>query len=796
MLIHSLEVHGIKKFSSLYHFKFQPGLNIIYGPNESGKTTIQEIIFHLLYTNVNTSEAENQRSWLNKKLSQARLTYETNDQKTFRLTKDFLNKKAALEYYGSEGWTDLTDKKEQVNRLVKEHWGLMDKKIFNNTFFIKQKHLVGLDRPESLKLKDLLTHTILETDNSSFIEAEKALREQLEKIKGGVRSSSKGQIKQIEKKLSFLLGEQKKLEKYLQEEEQLDKLNTFLEQYKEKELILQQLTEQEKKLADLSGMIKELEAWERKIEILDKSIVSQAQTIGEIDLSSLQNWQINLNLEKKQQLLLQNELAVEREKTARIAKELERINQGVDDYIASLGEQSLQEIEKIEKLLTVEEQDLKQIKSAEKVLNNRVKLQKFASIVMLVTAFCLCPWKWWTGGVTILLSFYWFTVNRRRKFSALVQEREEFLQELQWRKGNILDTFFCQKREELEQQVQRYKRQEQETCLKMKELEFQREKIDRLEQQMNNSLEEIEKIELELAELYERTGTKSLTQLIMARKDYEKKLGEKRDWENKLWGKLGGENIETWRKPHKEVLQERESLLSKLEGYNLLPPLPEEELASKLKEKENRQEALNKLLKQINLCQSQKLIWHKQEFPSLNQLTGEISYWKRELQHLEEKAAALEVAVEVLQEAMVKIENQIYPQLEKAIREIFLAITNHHYDSIKVRENLDLTVYVRELSSAVDPALLSLGTLDQLYFALRIALGKVISQGKYLPFFLDDVLVNFDGTRRMKAMQVLAKMAKDQQIFLFTHDLQDVLSSYGTVIELLPFRLERRLEVS
>lgn len=784
-MIHSLEVHGIKKFSSPYHFRFQPGLNIIYGSNESGKTTIQEIIFHLLYTNVNTSEAENQKSWFNKNLAQARLVYETEEQQVFRLTKDFANKKSILESYGPNGWDCISDKKEQINRLLKGQWGLIDKKVFQNTFFIKQKHLSNLEKIESLKLKEFLVNMTLGEDNYTVSQAEKCLQEQLEEINGGTRCAQKGLLKQIEKKICAWQAEEKKVERYLQEEEQnRNRLEALRRLKEEKEKQLTKLNEllEAHSSEKLAGWLKEVEKWEQKIKSMEKEIEEEAETIGSVDLDLLRNWQIVLQNESKQQVQLEKELEQEKEKGNKVIRELNLINQGLDDFIASFGEKSLEEIEKIDQIVEEENQKLQKIKAQEKKLRNRIKLQKFFTTLAMIGAFCFFPWKWWAVGIAVLIGSCWPALERRREVREQIQERQAFIYELQWRKNNILDTFFSSSKEELAQQIKRYQKQEQEICLRMKELEFQKEKINKLEQQMAVSQQKTQEIGVILGELYKKTGAQSLTQLIAARKAHKRKIGEKRDWENRLRGKLGKEDLDLGRRQYNSMLV----------PLQLLP----EELANKVKEKENCEEEIKRLDSQISLCLSQEAVWGKQDLPSLNQIKGEIKYWQMEQQRLQEKAAALEAAREVLAEAVNEIQAQAYPQLEKAMKDIFINITNYNYDTIKVGEDFSLSVYVRDLAASVDPSLLSLGTLEQLHFALRIALGRVISQGKKLPFFLDDVLVNFDGTRRMKAMQVLAKLAKEQQIFLFTHDWQDVLPGYGNLLELPPFRVERHLEVS
>ena len=58
---------------------------------------------------------------------------------------------------------------------------------------------------------------------------------------------------------------------------------------------------------------------------------------------------------------------------------------------------------------------------------------------------------------------------------------------------------------------------------------------------------------------------------------------------------------------------------------------------------------------------------------------------------------------------------------------------------------------------------------DQVYLALRLALAKVFSyQVESLPIILDDILVRFDENRQRSALELLAEIGKNQQIWLFT----------------------------
>jgi uncharacterized protein YhaN len=69
-----------------------------------------------------------------------------------------------------------------------------------------------------------------------------------------------------------------------------------------------------------------------------------------------------------------------------------------------------------------------------------------------------------------------------------------------------------------------------------------------------------------------------------------------------------------------------------------------------------------------------------------------------------------------------------------------------------------------------DVPLLSRGTREQLFLALRLALVRSYARrGVELPLALDDVLVNFDARRTRAAAQLLRDYASEgQQLLIFT----------------------------
>ena len=74
------------------------------------------------------------------------------------------------------------------------------------------------------------------------------------------------------------------------------------------------------------------------------------------------------------------------------------------------------------------------------------------------------------------------------------------------------------------------------------------------------------------------------------------------------------------------------------------------------------------------------------------------------------------------------------------------------------------------------PDVLSLGTMRQLYLAIRFAVIK--SQGnekKHIPIVLDEILSSFDEDKREAAVREINEIAKDHQVFYFSvrNDFQD-----------------------
>jgi uncharacterized protein YhaN len=79
-------------------------------------------------------------------------------------------------------------------------------------------------------------------------------------------------------------------------------------------------------------------------------------------------------------------------------------------------------------------------------------------------------------------------------------------------------------------------------------------------------------------------------------------------------------------------------------------------------------------------------------------------------------------------------------------------------------------VGVRSSGERLRVEVMSTGTRDQLYLALRLAtLDHYVDSSEPLPFIVDDILIQFDDDRSRATLEALADFSAKTQVILFTH---------------------------
>ena len=136
---------------------------------------------------------------------------------------------------------------------------------------------------------------------------------------------------------------------------------------------------------------------------------------------------------------------------------------------------------------------------------------------------------------------------------------------------------------------------------------------------------------------------------------------------------------------------------------------------------------------------------------------------------LQNEYEAIVLAMEALSDANITLQNRFSPVLGELAAKIFKEITGGRYE--KVLLSRDFAISAEEQGSAVmhSLSLLSQGTADQLYLAVRLAIcDMVLPPENRAPLILDDALLSFDETRLHAALDYLVEASKTRQILLFS----------------------------
>ncbi len=144
-----------------------------------------------------------------------------------------------------------------------------------------------------------------------------------------------------------------------------------------------------------------------------------------------------------------------------------------------------------------------------------------------------------------------------------------------------------------------------------------------------------------------------------------------------------------------------------------------------------------------------------------------------ELALLRELDTTLDLTRQFLLMARERAHRTIAPVLASAVRRWLPAATGGRYTEVTVDPE-KLRVQVRGPAGRWrDAGLLSFGTAEQVYLMLRIALAEhLVRAGTVCPLLLDDVTVHADRERVIQILELLLRASADRQIVLFTQQDQ------------------------
>ena len=140
-----------------------------------------------------------------------------------------------------------------------------------------------------------------------------------------------------------------------------------------------------------------------------------------------------------------------------------------------------------------------------------------------------------------------------------------------------------------------------------------------------------------------------------------------------------------------------------------------------------------------------------------------------QFQTVQEKAAerdiqALALAADTMQRLAAGMSKTLEHVLNREMSEILAQITGNAHGQLRVSEGQGIVLSEQQKSRA--PEAYSQGTMQQAYFAYRMAAGKLLAKEEPLPFLLDEAFAGYDTERLRQTLRWLAR--QENQIFLFT----------------------------
>jgi hypothetical protein len=140
-----------------------------------------------------------------------------------------------------------------------------------------------------------------------------------------------------------------------------------------------------------------------------------------------------------------------------------------------------------------------------------------------------------------------------------------------------------------------------------------------------------------------------------------------------------------------------------------------------------------------------------------------------ELAEVTAEVEATDLASRYLTAAREKVHSTIAPALEDTLRSWLPLVTDGRYVDAAVDPS-SLTVRVCAASESWHQASrLSLGTAEQVYLLLRVALAQHLAT-EACPLLLDDVTVQADDARTRAVLDLLLRLSEDRQIVVFAQE--------------------------
>ncbi len=694
MRLDKLYINGFGKFDK-DEITFSPGLNVIYGPNESGKTTLQDFITAMLYR-LDKSNHKRHIPWKTGKFGTAnKLIYTLDCGDSYTIEKNF-NRSTARVFAG-EPYEDITERFPVVKKdilVMEEHTGL-NLPAFESTVLIKQAG-VRFDKKHSPDIVERLVRLSEYGDEDVDYKNATAYLDTIGSEIGGGNAGKYKKLVRVNGVISDLEKEKYDAEKNIA------------------------------RVRSLNLTVNELEGQKREIE----------ESINELKfLKSHKNHKLyNYSNELKNRL---DALEVKRKEIMSQLPMYDKILLDADvskDYLNEL-EELYSDFKLYEKQLA--DANKQTDKTALKINSSNISLidYLFACSPLIISIFTFAiglikpDWLIFTGsallGVLILILSNFLKKKEFCRQSRITKLRN--------------NNEYCSIKRSLETAAEGIRVKLNKVGFEFNEIDMVHAVVHEFKQafetgaRLRSALEEAQK-EINLIN----------NNLIITSDSFGAGIGNITDNYYAQGG--SGKDIE---------------LMLKRNGLEYKHSISD--IDSLLQIKINTVRKIE--IEQSAMIKEMEMLSDKYRHPG--DLENLLSVARKEKREYEATKEAAILAKEFLALALKEIQQNYVPLLNRRMGEILSRITNERYKKVDTGSSLDIVIKDAE-NGMIDPTLLSKGTIDQIYFSLRLASAEILSSKETLPLIIDEPFAHYDDARLQETLRFVCEIANNRQVIIFT----------------------------
>lgn len=790
MILKELNLIGFGKFKNK-NIQFKDGINLIYGENESGKSTLHSFIDGMFYgflkpnvkSTIYSEEYDKYNPWDQSKYAGV-IRFEYNG-KTYRIERTFSKGDENTKILDENTARDITRNIDTGSGRVLQpgiHFFGFNSRIFSNTISIKQ---LGTRTDDKLanEVTEKLVNVATTLDDS--ISIDKAISHI--KVKMGEIGTDKAPTKPYARNLKEIQRLQEERNKILSEKDSY-------EDYLEKETSLKiDLSLENENLLRLKGELQKAEILEKAKKLEEARILTDE--IGNLE-SKVEKLSIysNVSMEKyKETIKLSNSIDFIERDIAELKSELYNVEKDLksrdltvdenwqDDGVKEISNDysKYEELEEEKNSISYNKEDskLEFLKRDYKDYKSRASKHKLFQCILvisfiIVAAIGIVSKYYLLFGINLaFMIIFGYSSYMTKAVKSNIENINRQINNIQIKETErlnkidsiekLLESLLSKNKVQSKIEFKRLLENIQLDALGRKNnrelynsLMLKKKSIN--EKIASNGIIKEENLSI-LDHIFKENKVEDINEFSHAldkRTLREKYIGELESKEEILRSILGGVTIEELRAELGEF---------NFEGVNLSEIMDKNQAKYKIERVNENITDLKISLKGIE----ENLNILSKSIERLAAIEEELDRKVAYKEDLENKYSALDIAAQTIEELSKDIHSQFAPDINRKVSNIIQQITNGKYTNVKISESLGISVENPVTKEIIPLNSLSGGTIDQLYFSLRFGIINSMVENN-LPLILDDCFIQYDDVRLKNIMKFLHTIGNERQIILFS----------------------------